>query len=499
MKMVNKIRLMILPSIIVPMTLILVVCVYMGQKYASATYGSGVDRISSFANPTEIISELTSKEFSNMKATVLKDPDKFQDDAYVESINSRLTESYSYLVIRRNDEIIYRGSGESHEGIEAILPEFGTNSSSIDGGLVITTPENFLVKQLDFKDSSGNEYSIFILTNLEGITPRFKVILFKLFLSIGVIMIIFSTTLTWFIYSQFVRPINCLKEGTNRIKDGNLESDVEVANRDEIGELCESFNEMRVKLKESVDDRLKYENDNRELISNISHDLKTPITAIKGYVEGIMDGVADTPEKMDKYIKTIYNKANDMDALINELSIYCKIDNNSIPYNFSKINLSSYFDDCIEEISVDLESKSIDLGYFNYCARDILIIADAEQLKRVITNVVTNACKYNDKKKGRVNIRLKEIDNYVQVEIEDNGKGISKEDLPHIFDRMYRTDSSRNSATGGSGLGLSIAKKIIQEHGGKIWASSKEETGTIIYFSLGIYKEDKKDEQNINN
>lgn len=100
---------------------------------------------------------------------------------------------------------------------------------------------------------------------------------------------------------------------------------------------------MRAELKDSIDARIVYEKQNRDLISNISHDLKTPITAIKGYVEGIMDGVADTPEKMDRYIKTVYNKANDMNVLINELSLYSKIDSNIIPYNFEKININSYF------------------------------------------------------------------------------------------------------------------------------------------------------------
>ena len=106
--------------------------------------------------------------------------------------------------------------------------------------------------------------------------------------------------------------------------------------------------------------------DTRELISNISHDLKTPLTAIKGYSEGIMDGVADTPEKKEKYLKTIYTKANDMTSLVDELTLYSKIDCNSMPYNYLNINLDHYFTDCINELTLDLEVKNIDLAYFNY-------------------------------------------------------------------------------------------------------------------------------------
>ena len=225
------------------------------------------------------------------------------------------------------------------------------------------------------------------------------------------------------------------------------------------------------------------------IISNISHDLKTPITAIKGYCEGIMDGVASSPEKLDKYVRTIYNKANDMANLIDELSIYSKIDTNRIPYNFTQIHVDDYFRDCADELRMDLESKNIDLTYYNYLDEDAVIIGDAEQLKRVVNNIVSNSVKYLDKKKGIINIRIRDAGDFVQIELEDNGSGIAKKDLPYIFDRFFRADASRNSSTGGSGIGLSIVKKIIEDHGGRIWATSREGTGTIMHFVLRKYQE----------
>ena len=202
-----------------------------------------------------------------------------------------------------------------------------------------------------------------------------------------------------------------------------------------------------------------------------------------------MDGVADTPEKMDRYIRTIYNKANDMDNLINELTLYSKIDANRIPYNFSTISVNDYFDDCAEDLKIDIEARGIKFDYLNYVNRDVKIIADAEQLKRVINNIVSNSAKYMDKSKKQIHLRVKDVGDFVQVEIEDNGKGIGAKELPYIFERFYRTDASRNSETGGSGIGLSIVKKIIEEHGGKIWATSKEGTGTIMYFVIRKYQE----------
>ncbi len=229
---------------------------------------------------------------------------------------------------------------------------------------------------------------------------------------------------------------------------------------------------------------MQADRDAKELISNISHDLKTPITAIKGYVEGIMDGVASSPERLDKYIKTIYNKANDMDRLIDELTFYSKIDTNKVPYHFSRIHIVDFFTDCAEEVGLDLESRNISFSFVNNVSPSTLVIADVEQLKRVINNIISNSVKYLGKKDGRVDIRLLDEGDFIRLEIEDNGIGIAKKDLPFIFDRFYRTDLSRNSSKGGSGIGLSIVKKIIEDHGGKIWAMSTEGEGTILIMIL---------------
>ena len=202
-----------------------------------------------------------------------------------------------------------------------------------------------------------------------------------------------------------------------------------------------------------------------------------------------MDGVADTPEKMDKYIRTIYNKANDMDKLINELTIYSGIDNNRIPYNFLRLNVADYFGDCVEEVGLDLESKNIKLNYSNLVQNDTIVIADPEQMKKVINNIISNSVKYMDKPHGVIDIRILDETDSIRVEIEDNGKGIAQKDLQKIFDRFYRTDTSRNSAQGGSGIGLSIVKKIIEDHGGYIWATAREGEGTCVYFVLRKYIE----------
>ena len=337
-------------------------------------------------------------------------------------------------------------------------------------------------------DSDGEVYDIAISQSDEG-HARIHLMTKDLFLSAFIILIFTALAIGLWLYRSIATPLVKLKKATQNIKEGNLDFVLDVEGNDEFSQLCQDFEEMRRRLKESTEEKNLIEKENKELISNISHDLKTPITAVKGYVEGIMDGVADTPEKMDRYVRTIYNKTNEMDHLINELTFYSKIDTNRIPYTFSKLNVEDYFSDCAEELGLEMETRGIELVYANYVEKGVQVIADGEQIRRVIHNIVSNAIKYMEKPRGIIQLRVKDVGDFIQVEIEDNGKGIAAKDLPYIFDRFYRTDVSRNSSKGGSGIGLSIVKKIMEDHGGKVWATSRLGIGTIMYFVLRKYQE----------
>ena len=352
----------------------------------------------------------------------------------------------------------------------------------------------FGISEAQHRNSSGSDtvqesaYDITIADTGSSQTS-IQIMTKDLFFTALVILIFTSVSIGLWIYRSVATPLVKLRKATQNIKEGNLDFVLEVDGTDEFAELCQDFEEMRRRLKESAEEKVLLDKENKELISNISHDLKTPITAVKGYVEGIMDGVADTPEKMNRYVRTIYNKTNEMDHLINELTFYSKIDTNRIPYTFSKLNVDDYFSDCAEEVGLELETRGIQLYYANYVEKDVLVIADGEQIRRVIHNIISNAIKYMDKPKGVIQIRVKDVGDFIQVEIEDNGKGIASKDLTYIFERFYRTDVSRNSSKGGSGIGLSIVRKILEDHGGKVWATSREGIGTIMYFVLRKYQE----------
>ena len=443
------------------------------------------------SNTTAMLSRITRETYESMRETARTDPDEFEDSGYLAAVNANLESRYSFLAVRKDGSFTYVGDEEDQTELLDSLPEYGAHDADQDQDMGIYIGGNLqaLVRQLDFRFTDGAEGSAFIVTSISSMLPEVESRIMDVVMVLAMILIFTSMILTAWIYKSIVTPIHHLQVATKKITDGNLDFEMPAGGEDEIGELCTDFEEMRRRLKETAEEKLEAEKQNKELISNISHDLKTPITAVKGYVEGLMDGVADTPEKQEKYIRTIYNKANDMERLINELTFYSKIDTNRIPYHFDRINVNDYFADCVEELSIELEEQNIELAYFNYVDENVQVIADAEQIKRVINNIVSNSIKYIDKPKGYINIRVKDVGDFIQVEIEDNGKGIATKDLPLIFNRFYRTDASRNSSKGGSGIGLSIVKKIIEDHGGKVWATSKENTGTVMYFVLRKYQE----------
>ena len=433
----------------------------------------------------ENYSQMTEEVLQEVKGQIEQNSVKLEDKDYLDEISGELNDKFSYIIVRKEGGVYYTGNDTDSQQIFAMLPEYGNEMPDSETGLYYNDMKK-LVKQLDFRFADGDDGSLFIVTSVRSLISKnaLKEMIFALIL----VLCLTSILLTWWMQKGLFTPINQLNTAMQNIAEGNLEYMLTTQEKGEIGELYRNYEDMRLRLKESTDEKFEHEQKNKELVSNISHDLKTPITSIKGYVEGIMDGVADTPEKMDKYIRTIYDKANDMDRLINELTTYSGIDTNRIPYNFRRINVTDYFGDCVEEVGLDLESKNIELNYDVLVEPSTQIIADPEQLKRVINNIISNSVKYMNKGKGVIDIRILDELDSIRVEIEDNGMGIAAKDLPNIFERFYRTDASRNSSKGGSGIGLSIVKKIIEDHGGYIWATSKENEGTCMHFVIRKYQ-----------
>lgn len=495
MKLKSKIKISFALLTVIPVLLmsgILISISSIQMKNIENKYGIDNVGIDCLINPTKIYSRLTGKAYNEIVEKIHGDVDDLKDIQYLNTLNNKLKQQFSYIIVKIDEEVVFNGCSNHTDDIVDKLPNYKGSLSypySYEGNSYIYGDYKYLVKQLSFTFKDGKTGNVYVITGLGKLMPQIKRMVIEMVIAVIFIIEMTGIILALWVHRSIMHPLQQLGDATKRIAEGDLDFTLENKTHDEFGDLCEDFENMRKRLKEAAEDKIRDDEDSKELISNISHDLKTPITAIKGYVEGIMDGVADTPEKMDRYIKTIYNKANDMDRLIGELTVYSKIDTNRIPYNFKKVNVDEYFSDCVEEISIELEAKNIQLNYFNYVEKDTIIIADPEQMKRVINNIISNSVKYIGNKQGALNIRINDENDFIHVEIEDNGKGIAAKDLPYIFDRFYRTDASRNSNQGGSGIGLAIVKKIIEAHGGKIWATSKIDTGTIMHFIIRKYVE----------
>ena len=493
MKLKTRLSIAFLTITLIPVILSVAMVLIMWRIQAGAieeTYGISGATVESLSNSTQVLSNLTEKPYRELEEMADLHSGEMEDATYLDDFNQSLKDKKSYLLVRKDSTIVYTGEDAGKvQKVICQLPDYGDSATTSKNGVYLGGEVQALVKQVDFRYPEGEEGSAFIVTNISNVIPEVEEFVMDMMFGVGVVLVLTAFLLIVWIYRGIMGPLGKMRVAARRIQTGDLDFEIPTEADDELGQLSRDLEDMRQRLKDTAEEKVAFDKENKELISNISHDLKTPVTTIKGYAEGIMDGVADTPEKMEKYIRTIYNKANEMDTLINELTLYSKIDTNRIPYNFKILSVNDYFFDCAEDLSLDLEAKNVEFGYFNYVEEDVHVIADAEQITRVIHNIVNNSVKYMDKVKGKINLRIKDVGDFVQVEIEDNGKGIAAKDLPNIFERFYRTDASRNSSKGGSGIGLSIVKKIIEEHGGKIWATSRENTGTTMYFVLRKYQE----------
>jgi len=276
------------------------------------------------------------------------------------------------------------------------------------------------------------------------------------------------------IYKKLIVPLELLSYGAEQIKDGNLDFEMNYESDDEFARVCGDFDEMRLRLKNSVDMQIKYEENRKQLVVGISHDLRTPLTAIKGYVEGLRDGVANTPEKQKKYLNTIYTKACDMDILVDQLFLFSKLDTGNFPFKFDIVNIKEYMNNFYMHVKNEFYGKDVEIFFNNKCSDLCKIKIDCQEMNRVLLNIIENSIKYKGDCNGKIKINLDEEEDFVVLELSDNGKGVEEEELSNLFESFYRGDASRTNPNEGSGLGLAIAKNIVEAHDGKIVAYNKD-------------------------
>ncbi|MBC2077857.1 HAMP domain-containing histidine kinase [Listeria booriae] len=421
--------------------------------------------------------------FLELKMLAKNTPDKLLQYQNFE----KLENSGIQVVVRKNDTIVYSSSELSKKSLLVHMPEYELNNLNMRG-TIDNQGDLFRYIKFDFLYSEGSHGSVMVLqpeNSYTEIMQKWGIPIVGVILLFGFLVI---ALLSYFVAKSVIQPILHLKEGAEKIEAGNLDFEMEkTTGKNEIATLISTFEKMRIRLKKSLEVQEQYENNRKELLSNISHDLKTPITSIVGYIEGIQDGVANTPEKQAKYLEIVHTKAKDMNALIDELFLFSKLDLHKEPFYMRSVDLNALLAQIAEESEFSFPDAQISLTVPD---EKLMTKADREKLKRVFENLIHNSMKYMDKTQAKITIQLEKQQDMAIITFGDNGKGIPDANLNAIFDRFYREEQSRNSNTGGSGLGLSIAKQIVEEHQGRIWATSELGVGTAVCVALPLKEEE---------
>ena len=295
-----------------------------------------------------------------------------------------------------------------------------------------------------------------------------------------VMIIILNLFLSRWISKSVLIPLEKLSEGSKKIREGELDKPINYFKNDEFGEVCKDFDEMRGYLKNSVEERLRYEKNRTQLLSGISHDLRTPLTSIKGYVEGLIDGIAKTPEMKSRYYQAIKTRANDMEVLLDNLSDYTHLESKNNNYYLEEVEINDYIKNLLKTYEIDFKKDNVVLNT-KYLEHEAYVKIDTQKMSRAILNIISNSIKYKVSDQVIISVSIEIKSNYIALTIADNGAGVKDEDLEQIFECFYRGDASRTKPGEGSGLGLSIAKTIVEMHNGKIEAKNENGLSITIY------------------
>ncbi|MCL2092683.1 MAG: HAMP domain-containing histidine kinase [Treponema sp.] len=286
---------------------------------------------------------------------------------------------------------------------------------------------------------------------------------------------------------RIIQPLEPLGEGVSQIHANNLSYRINYSSNDEFRPICDAFNEMAEKLEATSEQKERDEKNRRELIAGISHDLRTPLTSIKGYLEGLETGVASTAEMRREYFYTVKKKTSEMERIIEQLFLFSKLDMDEFPLHLKELPLNRIISDMIEELSPEYSKKGLAILYDDP-KEEIPVKIDVIMFRNVLVNIIENSAKYKTRPQGTVELTLEVINGFVSINVKDDGPGVEKENLSKLFDVFYRADPSRSLT--GSGLGLAICAKIITTMGGTIHGELPESGGLSIIINLPLVEKE---------
>lgn len=439
-----------------------------------------------------------SQTMSEISNELITDDDLKEKENQITKFVAPLEEIGSFIHIDRNGDTFYSTTNSDDtiklaNSIVRIDTDMNMNYFGENGIVIVTHAEN-----------GDDTYTVVIANGnyyVHDISSRYtaqdfsSLVLGKtgVILTIVAAVFVLSILILSFITSRTIsKPIKLLADGANEIANGNLDYVINYESTNEIGTTVSAFNDMTVQLKSAVEDRNRIDESRKEMIAGVAHDLRTPLTSVKGYVEGLMDGIASTDEMKVQYLQTIYSSTQDMERLLDELLTLSRLELGNIALECENININSFLNDYCEDLVATLRTKDFDFEYINPNAdKKIMVSLDTDHFVRVISNIVSNSVKYSKKDtKGKITLSLDDYEKSIILSVTDNGIGIENDNVPKIFDSFFRADQARTKVRDGSGIGLAVCKQIIERHGGKIWATSQYGIGTTIYISLNKILED---------
>lgn len=404
------------------------------------------------------------------------------------------------------------GSGKNREGIEADIDAFnkeyedrGLTLSLYEGqhllypatqdhnrlsGVDLTQEEQFMLVTDTFSvyRIKAGPYGV-VLTDthftVDGSSKSRQQLYIGLFSIVLLVFVVIGTNriLTRFVFRGIMNPIHILSHGVHQLRDGNLTYRIHYEKQDEFASVCADFNEMAQHLYHMVNERQRDENNRRELIAGISHDLRTPLTSIKAYLEGIEKGVAATPQMQRKYFDIIKHKTASLEHLINQLFLFSKLDIGEFPLHLEAVDFDQELRQTMAAFAAEYEPKGLTILVVDPIPQGEVIM-DVVQFRNVIQNILENSLKYRNKEQGKMVVAAVQEEDTIKLRLSDNGPGVSPGELEKLFDVFYRSDASRKTPDLGSGLGLAISAKIIQRLGGEIKAELAPSEGLSIIITL---------------
>lgn len=467
-RVVSSIRTQLMFTFIVCVFVAILVAMWTAPFFESANrhevtdYSFGMEQIN---NKAQVLASL----LSNKSQT--KEGNSIQDLLDVKNVKDNL----KILLVEEDGNVLFKTkeATETHIDLQTMI------HSVIDGGGNIQ----------DRKDTHGEFTSLYpferegkrLYVVVSGI-PKGRVMYVSTAnpfpFIIGIVVFIF---LFYFLTQKKMQQIEAMAEGVKEISYGNLKYRIPRNSKDELGELANTINEMAERLELKIEGERKAEQTKKDLITNVSHDLRTPLTSIMGYLRLIRDKKYATEEQSNEYLSIVSNKTEQLKKLIEDLFDYTKLNNEGIKINKQIFCINELVEQLVEEMTYQAEEYSLSFRT-NFTKERLYIESEPNQIVRVFENLLANSIRYSYQP-SVIDVSMQQIDKYVQICVENHSDPLSEDELVQLFDRFYKTDESRSSVSEGSGLGLAIAKSIVKLNGGNVWAECDQ---TIIRFIVQL-------------